>query len=188
MSSDVLSRVLDFNRFGIIYAGAQKNLGAAGVNLVVVNKNILGHVERTIPSILDYRNHIREASTMNTPPVFAVYVVLLNLRWLKAQGGVTEMQKRNEAKSQLLYETLDAIPLFKTPVANKFRSKMNAVFTIDDRKTEEEFLELSKKEGMVGIKGHRSVGGFRVSMYNALPMESVKALTELMKHFADKKG
>ena len=188
MSSDVLSRVLDFNRFGIIYAGAQKNLGAAGVNLVVVNKNILGRVQRTIPSILDYRNHIREASMMNTPPVFAVYVVLLNLRWLKTQGGVAEMQKRNEAKAKLLYDTLDAIPLFNTPVAARYRSKMNAIFTIDNKKTEEEFLDLTKKEGMVGIKGHRSVGGFRVSMYNALPIESVKALTELMKYFADKKG
>jgi phosphoserine aminotransferase len=188
MSSDVLSRMLDFNRFGIIYAGAQKNLGAAGVNLLVVNKNILGKVERTIPTILDYRNHIREASMLNTPPVFAVYVVLLNLRWLKAQGGVAELEKRNEAKASLLYETLDAIPLFTCPVSKEYRSRMNAVFVMDDKAAEQEFLELCKKENMVGIKGHRSVGGFRVSMYNALPLESVKAFTDLLKHFSDKKG
>ena len=188
MSSDIMSRVLDFNRFGLIYAGAQKNLGAAGVNLVVVNKNILGKVERTIPTILDYRNHIREASMLNTPPVFAIYVVLLNLRWLTKQGGVAGMEKRNEEKSSLLYETLDSLPVFRCPVAKEHRSKMNAVFVMDDKAAEQEFLDLCKKENMVGIKGHRSVGGFRVSMYNALPLESVKAFTDLMKYFSEKKG
>lgn len=188
MSSDILSRVLDFNKFDLIYAGAQKNMGAAGVNLVVVNKNILGKVNRPIPTILDYRNHIKEASMLNTPPVFAVYVALLTLRWLKKQGGVPAMEKLNNAKAQLFYQTLDSLPLFRGIVAKEDRSIMNAVFVMDDATLEKEFLELCKQEGMVGIKGHRSVGGFRVSMYNALKLESVEALTELMKDFANKKG
>lgn len=188
MSSDILSRQLDFNRFGLIYAGAQKNMGAAGVNLVVVNKNILGKVNRTIPTILDYRNHIAEGSMLNTPPVFAVYVVMLTLRWLKEQGGVAAIEKLNNEKAALFYNTLDTLPLFRGPVAREDRSKMNAVFVMEDTSQEKEFLDWCKKEGMVGVKGHRSVGGFRISMYNALTIESVKALTDLMKEFAIKKG
>jgi phosphoserine aminotransferase len=188
MSSDILSRRLDFNKFDLIYAGAQKNMGAAGVNIVVVNKNILGKVDREIPTILDYRNHIKEASMLNTPPVFAVYVAMLTLRWLKAEGGVNEMEIRNREKANLFYATLDSLPLFNGPVAKEDRSLMNAVFTIKDTAVENEFLALCKEEGMIGIKGHRSVGGFRVSMYNALTIESVIALTDLMKHFAKRKG
>lgn len=188
MSSDILSRVLDFNRFDLIYAGAQKNMGAAGVNLVVLNKNILGRAERNIPTILDYRNHIAEGSMLNTPPVFAVYVVLLTLRWLKEQGGVAAIEKRNNEKASLFYDTLDQLPVFKGPVATIDRSHMNAVFVMDNPALEKEFLDLCKSEGMIGIKGHRSVGGFRVSMYNALPIESVIALTDLMKHFAATHG
>jgi phosphoserine aminotransferase len=188
MSSDILSRELEFNKFDLIYAGAQKNMGAAGVNIVVVNKNILGKVTRVIPTILDYRNHIRENSMLNTPPVFAVYVAMLTLRWLKQQGGVTAIEKLNDQKARLFYDTLDALPVFKGPVAREDRSKMNAVFIIKDARLENEFLDLCKKENMVGIKGHRSVGGFRVSMYNALPLESVKALTDLMKEFARNKS
>lgn len=188
MSSDILSRQLDFNKFDLIYAGAQKNMGAAGVNIVVVNKNILGKVKRNIPTVLDYRNHIKEASMLNTPPVFAVYVAMLTLRWLKNKGGVAAIEKENNAKAKLLYDTLDALPLFIGPVAKEDRSKMNAVFIINDPALEDEFLALCKKEGMVGVKGHRSVGGFRVSMYNALTIESVKAITDLMKDFANKKG
>lgn len=188
MSSDILSRQLDFNRFDLIYAGAQKNMGAAGVNLVVVNKNILGKVNRPLPTILDYRNHIAEGSMLNTPPVFAVYVVLLTLRWLKEQGGVATMEARNNAKAELFYHTLDALPLFKGPVRKEDRSKMNAVFIMDNKDLERQFLELCKKEGMIGVKGHRSVGGFRVSMYNALTLDSVKAFTDLMKHFAQQHG
>ncbi|HMX78345.1 MAG TPA: 3-phosphoserine/phosphohydroxythreonine transaminase, partial [Chitinophagaceae bacterium] len=172
MSSDILSRQLDFNRFDIIYSGAQKNMGAAGVNLVVVNKNILGKTKRNIPTILDYRNHIKEASMLNTPPVFAIYVVLLTLRWLKAKGGVAVMEKRNNEKAKLFYDTLDALPIFSGPVAKKDRSKMNAVFVMEDKELEKEFLTLCTQEGMIGVKGHRSVGGFRVSMYNALKIES----------------
>jgi len=188
MSSDILSRVLDFNKFGLIYAGAQKNMGAAGVNLVVVNKNILGKVNKAIPTVLDYRAHIKEASMLNTPPVFAVYVALLTLRWLKKQGGVAALEKMNNAKATLFYKTLDALPVFKGVVAKEDRSTMNATFTMQDATLEKEFLDLCKQEGMVGIKGHRTVGGFRVSMYNALKLESVEALTDLMKDFANKKG
>jgi phosphoserine aminotransferase len=188
MSSDILSRQLDFNKFDLIYAGAQKNMGAAGVNLVVINKNILGKVNRTIPTILDYRNHIKEGSMLNTPPVFAVYVAMLTLRWLKNKGGVAVIEKENEAKAKLFYDTLDALPVFKGPVAKEDRSKMNAVFVMEDAGLEKEFLDICKKNGMVGVKGHRSVGGFRVSMYNALTIESVKALTDLMKEFAITKG
>lgn len=188
MSSDILSRQLDFNKFDIIYAGAQKNMGAAGVNLVVVNKNILGKVSRSIPTILDYRNHIKEGSMLNTPPVFAVYVALLTLRWLKKQGGVTAIEKLNDEKANLFYATLDSLPIFKGPVAKEDRSKMNAVFIMDNPELEKEFLDACKKENMIGIKGHRSVGGFRVSMYNALQLESVKAITDLMKEFANRRS
>ena len=186
MSSDIMSRVLDFNKFDLIYAGAQKNIGAAGVNLVVVNKNILGKVNRSIPTILDYRNHIKEASMLNTPPVFAVYVAMLTLRWLKKKGGVAAIEKINEEKASLFYNTLDSLPIFKAPVAKEDRSNMNAVFIMDNEQLEKEFIDSCKKEGMVGVKGHRSVGGFRVSMYNALGIESVRALTDLMKEFAQK--
>jgi phosphoserine aminotransferase len=133
MSSDILSRQLDFNRFHLIYAGAQKNMGAAGANLVIVNKNILGKVKREIPTILDYRNHIKEASMLNTPPVFAVYVVLLMLRWIKNNGGVAAMEKMNDAKAVLFYDTLDALPLFKAPVVKEDRSRMNAVFLLENK-------------------------------------------------------
>jgi phosphoserine aminotransferase len=187
MCSDILSRVLDFNKFDLIYASAQKNMGAAGVNIVVVNKNMLGKVNRAIPTVLDYRNHIQEGSMLNTPPVFAVYVALLMLRWIKNKGGVPAMEKLNDAKAKLFYDTLDALPVFTAPVAKEDRSKMNAVFIMKEAELEKEFLELCKKEGMIGVKGHRSVGGFRVSMYNALPLESVIAITDLMKEFALKK-
>ena len=188
MSSDILSRSLDFNRFGLIYAGAQKNMGAAGVNLVVLNKNILGRTGRIIPTILDYQNHIREGSMLNTPPVFAVYVAMLTLRWLKEQGGVAAIEQLNRAKADLFYETLDSLPVFRGPVAREDRSMMNAVFVMDNEDLEKEFLDRCKSEGMVGVRGHRSVGGFRVSMYNALSIDSVRALTDLMKIFAQQKG
>ena len=188
MSSDILSRIIDFNKFDIIYAGAQKNMGAAGVNLVVVNKNVLGKVNKPIPTILDYRVHIREGSMLNTPPVFAVYVALLTLRWLKEQGGVPVLEKRNIEKAKLFYNTLDNLPVFRGVVAKDDRSLMNATFVINNTSLEKEFLELCKAEGMIGVKGHRSVGGFRVSMYNALPIESVVAITDMMKEFARQKG
>ena len=188
MSSDIFSRQLDFKRFGLMYAGAQKNMGAAGVNIVVIDKTILGKVNRVIPTILDYRNHIKEASMLNTPPVFAVYVALLTLRWVKKNGGLAEMERRNTAKAELLYNTIDRFPLYRGLVHKADRSKMNAVFVIDNPQLEKDFQETCKANGMVGIKGHRSVGGFRVSMYNAVTIESVSALCSLMETFATQKG
>jgi phosphoserine aminotransferase len=188
MSSDILSRQIDFNQFDLIYAGAQKNIGAAGVNVVVVNKNILGKVNRQIPSMMDYRNHIEANSLFNTPPVFAIYVCMLTLRWLKNNGGIAFAEKRNEAKAKLFYETIDNSSIFKGTVAKEDRSKMNAVFVVDDTEVEKEFLSLCEKEGMIGVKGHRTTGGFRVSMYNAMSLEGVKALTDLMKYFEETKA
>lgn len=188
MSSDILSRVMDFNRFDLIYAGAQKNIGAAGVNLVIVKKDLLGKVSRKLPTMMDYRQHIEAGSLLNTPPVFAVYVCMLTLRWLKAQGGIPAIEKLNDRKSALLYDTLDSLPLFRPTVAKEDRSKMNVVFRIDDPALEKEFLDICKENGMVGIKGYRTVGGFRASLYNALPYESVQTLTDLMKDFATKKA
>jgi phosphoserine aminotransferase len=188
MSSDILSRKIDHNQFDLIYAGAQKNIGAAGVNLVVVNPRCLGKVKRHIPTMLDYRNHIEAGSLLNTPPVFPIFICLLTLRWLKASGGVEAIEKANEAKAKLLYDTIDSLPVFRGSVAREDRSRMNAVFVIDNAEAEKEFLTLSEKEGMVGIKGHRTTGGFRVSMYNALPLESVEAITGLMRYFAQTKS
>jgi phosphoserine aminotransferase len=184
MSSDFLSRQMNFNRFALIYAGAQKNVGAAGVNLVVVNKNILGKVSRKIPTIMDYRNHIENGSMLNTPPVFAIYISMLTLRWLKKMGGVAGIEKINNEKAVLLYEAIERLPLFKAKVAEDDRSKMNIVFTIEDSIVEKNFLEACKKENMYGVKGHRSVGGFRVSLYNALPLSSVKTFVQLMEDFS----
>ena len=188
MSSDILSRQMDFNKFDLIYAGAQKNIGAAGTNVVIVNKKCLGKVSRQIPTMMDYRNHIEAGSLLNTPPVFAIYVCMLTLRWLKSIGGIAEAEKRNNAKARLFYDTLDASPVFKGTVAKEDRSKMNAVFVVENADLEKEFLSLCEKEGMVGVKGHRTAGGFRVSMYNALSYESVKALTGLMNYFAEHKS
>ena len=188
MSSDVLSRVIDFNKFDLIYAGAQKNIGAAGVNMVVVNKNILGKAVRPLPSMMDYRNHIEAGSLLNTPPVFAIYVCMLTLRWLKETGGIVSIEEINNKKAKLFYEILDSLPVFKGLVEQEDRSKMNACFIIENADLEKEFLQLCKDEGMIGVKGHRITGGFRVSMYNALPLESVKAITDLMKQFAVRKG
>ncbi|MFL5741458.1 MAG: 3-phosphoserine/phosphohydroxythreonine transaminase [Flavisolibacter sp.] len=188
MSSDILSRQIDFNRFDLIYAGAQKNIGAAGVNVVIVNKRCLGKVSRPLPTMMDYRNHIEAGSLLNTPPVFAIYICMLTLRWLKNIGGIGEAEKRTNAKSKLFYDTLDAVPVFKGTVAREDRSKVNAVFVMEQPELEKEFLALCEREGMIGVKGHRTTGGFRISMYNALPIDSVKAITDLMKHFAQKKG
>jgi len=168
----------------LIYAGAQKNIGAAGVNVVVINKNILGKVKRAIPTIMDYRNHIKEGSMLNTPPVFAVYVCMLTLRWLKAQGGVTAIEKINDQKAALLYKEIDENPLFRGTIAVEDRSKMNVCFVMNDPALEESFLSFSKAHDIVGIKGHRLSGGFRASLYNALPLSSVEVLVKIMKEFA----
>jgi len=184
MSSDIFSRVIDFNAFDLIYAGAQKNMGPAGVNLVVVNKNILGKIKRAIPTIMDYRNHVKEGSMLNTPPVFAVFVCLLTLRWIKKMGGVAAVEKLNEAKAAALYSEIDENPLFTGTVIKEDRSKMNVCFVMNDPSLEEDFLRYTKEQNIVGIKGHRLVGGFRASLYNALPISSVQVLVSAMKEFA----
>lgn len=181
MSSDILSRSLDFNAFDLIYAGAQKNIGCAGVNLVVIKTSLPGKVKRAIPTIMDYRNHIKDGSMLNTPPVFAIYVSLLTLRWLKSKGGVAAIEKLNNDKANLLYSEIDRNPLFKGNVVAEDRSTMNACFVAINSEIENKFLELARKENIVGIKGHRLSGGFRASLYNALPIESVAVLVNLMK-------
>ena len=183
MSSDILSRKLDFNSFDLIFAGAQKNMGAAGATLVVVNKQILGKIKRAIPAIMDYRNHIQSKSMLNTPPVFAVYVSMLTLRWLKENGGVDAMEKANNEKAALLYDAIDNSAIFKGTVVKEDRSKMNVCFVMDDAEKEKAFLDFAKQNNIYGIKGHRSVGGFRASLYNALPLSSVQYLVEKMEEF-----
>ena len=185
MSSDILSAGMDFNQFSLIYAGAQKNIGAAGVNLVVIDKSFAETASLSVPSMMDYRQHITNGSMLNTPPVFAIYVCLLTLRWLKKHGGIAGIEKMNLEKSNLLYSTLEQSPLFHLPVPQEDRSHMNAVFTMKDQALEKLFLDTCKAEGMVGVKGHRSVGGFRVSMYNALSLDSVKAFTDMVVHFSN---
>ena len=188
MSSDIFSREIDYKKFSLIYAGAQKNMGAAGVNLVVVKKDLLGKVERKIPSLLNYQNQIKANSVLNTPPVFAVYVSMLTLRWIIKEGGLKEMELRNNKKANLLYNSIDALPIFNCPIVKEDRSKMNAVFFIKDENLQNEFLEECNSNGMVGVKGYRTVGGIRVSMYNALDYTSVEAFCNLATHFSNKKG
>ena len=185
MSSDIFSRETNFKKFDLIYAGAQKNLGVAGVTLVVIKKSLLGKVNRNIPSILDYQKHIEADSLLNTPPVFSIYVMLLILKWIEKEGGLSIIEKRNIEKAALLYDTIDSLSSFYCPIPKENRSMMNAVFFLTDPTKEVSFLELCKKEGMIGVKGYRTVGGIRVSMYNALPISSVQAFCELMKKFHD---
>lgn len=189
MSSDIFSRPMEFSKLSLIYAGAQKNMGAAGVSLVVIKKDILGKIKHGIPPIMDYQKHIEAHSLMNTPPVFAVYTALLTLRWIKKEGGLIEMERRSIQKSNLLYSTIDSLPLFTTHVVKEDRSLMNAIFTLtNQQELEAPFLELCKQEGMIGVKGYRTMGGIRVSMYNALPLESVQAFCDMAKYFAAKHG
>lgn len=188
MSSDIFSRPVDFKKFSLIYAGAQKNMGAAGVNMLVIKKDMLGKIQRPIPTIMNYQKHIEAGSLMNTPPVFAVYVSMLTLKWIEDEGGLVEMGRRSTERASLLYNTLDSLPLFKTYVAKEDRSEMNAVFFIEDEKLQNLFLDECKQAGFIGVKGYRTVGGIRVSMYNALPLSSVHAMTDLLKTFSAKHG
>lgn len=188
MSSDIFSRRLDMKRFSLIYAGAQKNMGPAGTTLVVIREDLLGKVSRDIPSMLDYRNHIKEDSCFNTPPVFPIYVSMLNMRWLKAQGGIGALEERNRSKATRLYAEIDRNPLFKGNVQEKDRSWMNATFVSLNPDHEKPFLQACTDAGIVGIKGHRSAGGFRASMYNALSLESVDVLVKVMQDFTQKHG
>ncbi|WP_040249242.1 3-phosphoserine/phosphohydroxythreonine transaminase [Psychroserpens mesophilus] len=180
MSSDIFSRQLDFSKFDLIYAGAQKNMGPAGATLVVVKEDILGKVSRKIPSMMDYKVHISKSSMFNTPPVFAVYVSMLTLQWLKDLGGISAIEKENDKKAQLIYSEIDLNPLFKGFSTKADRSTMNATFTLANEDLKETFETMVKEAGINGLNGHRSVGGYRASMYNALPLESVGVLVDVM--------
>ena len=187
MSSDIFSRQMDFSQFDLIYAGAQKNMGPAGTTLVIVKEDILGKVSRTIPSMLDYQVHIAKDSMFNTPAVFPVYVSMLTLEWLKELGGISAIEKINNKKAALLYSEIDRNSLFKGFVSQKEdRSKMNATFNLTDTSLEDQFNTLWTDAGINGLKGHRSVGGYRASMYNALPLESVQVLVDVMKELERK--
>jgi phosphoserine aminotransferase len=185
MSSDIMSREIDVSKFGLIYAGAQKNIGPAGLTIVIVKDDILGKSGRKIPSMLDYKVHAEGGSMYNTPPVFSIYVAMLNLRWLKSKGGVAEIEKENKAKARALYAEIDRNPLFKGTCAVEDRSRMNVCFVMENTELEKPFLKLAEDNGFEGIKGHRSVGGFRASIYNALPITSVHALIDLMQTFEE---
>ncbi len=186
MSSDIFSRVLDFSKFDIIYAGAQKNMGPAGTTLVVIKEEILGKNGRAIPSMLDYTKHIKAESMYNTPPVFPVYAALLTLKWIKEKGGVAAVEKLNNAKAALLYSEIDRNPLFKGASVVEDRSTMNATFLLNDEAHAPIFDALWKEAGISGLPGHRSVGGYRASMYNAMPIESVQVLVDVMKALESK--
>ncbi|MBN4070917.1 3-phosphoserine/phosphohydroxythreonine transaminase [Crocinitomix catalasitica] len=187
MSSDIFSREITVADFDIIYAGAQKNLGPAGTSLFIVNDSILGNsTHPNIPTYLDLKTHQEKDSMFNTPPVFAIYVAMLNLRYLIANGGVAGAAERNKAKADLLYGEIDSNPLFEGTAAEEDRSPMNVTFVLKDDNLTEEFTQIWNDAGIVGLKGHRSVGGFRASMYNALELDSVRYLVNLMKEFASK--
>ena len=183
MSSDIFSRPLDYKQFSLIYAGSQMNLGASGSTLVIVKKDILGKVSRKLPSMMDYQLHIKNDSMFNTPSTFAVYVNLLVLEWIQAQGGLQALGKRNRAKADLLYGEIDRNPLVVGYANKEDRSLMNVVFNLTDESTKERFDALCKEANISGIKGHRSVGGYRASIYNALPLESVQVLVDVLKEF-----
>ena len=185
MSSDIMSRPVDVSKYAMIYGGAQKNVGPAGVAFFIVKKDLLGKVSRYIPTMLDLRTHIDGGSMFNTPPVFAIYVMNETLKWLKGMGGVEAIQKINQQKADLLYGEIDRNPLFKGTAAVEDRSVMNVCFVMAEgyENLQDEFMAFAKERGMTGIKGHRSVGGFRASIYNACPIESVQALVDCMKEF-----
>ncbi|NNE76842.1 MAG: 3-phosphoserine/phosphohydroxythreonine transaminase, partial [Pricia sp.] len=187
MSSDIFSRQLDFSQFDLIYAGAQKNMGPAGTTLVVVKEDTLGKVSRKIPSMLDYKVHISKDSMFNTPPVFAVYTSMLTLEWLKNLGGIKAMEEINEKKAQLLYSEIDLNPVFEGFANKEDRSNMNATFNLTNEKLKDTFDAMWKDAGINGLNGHRSVGGYRASMYNALSLESVGVLVDVMSEM-ERKG
>lgn len=186
MSSDIFSRKIPADQFSLIYAGAQKNMGPAGTTLVVFRKDILGKTERTLPKMLDYELQYKKDSMFNTPPVFSVYVSMLTMQWIKDNGGIEWIEALNNLKAQFFYDELDSNPLFEGTVDKASRSYMNATFILKNKAIEKDFESMLKQEGISGLKGHRSVGGYRCSMYNALPLESIKVLTNVMREFAHK--
>ena len=183
MSSDIFSRSLDYSQFGLVYAGSQKNLGASGSTLVLIKKDLLGKVSRKLPSMMDYQLHIKNESMFNTPSTFSVYVNMLVLEWIKAEGGLAAMEKRNKEKADLLYSEIDRNAPVVGYTAKEDRSLMNVVFNLTDESTKDRFDALCKEANISGIKGHRSVGGYRASIYNAMPLESVQVLVEVLKEF-----
>ncbi|MEG2178622.1 MAG: 3-phosphoserine/phosphohydroxythreonine transaminase [Bacteroidales bacterium] len=186
MSSDFMSRPIDISKYAIVYGGAQKNVGPAGVTVVIIREDMLGKVNHPIPTMVDYRTHIKENSMFNTPPVFPIFIMTETLKWVKSIGGLKEMAKRNQEKAAILYNEIDRNPMFKGTVVDKAdRSLMNVCFVMQDKYKDKEdaFMAFAKEKGMVGIKGHRSVGGFRASIYNACPKESVEALVACMQEF-----
>lgn len=185
MSSDIFSRPVDVSKYDLIYGGAQKNLAPAGVTFAIVRKDKLEQVDRPLPTMLNYKTHVDKGSMFNTPPVFPVYVALQTLKWYKSLGGIPVMQKMNEEKAAVLYDAIDSSKIFRGTAREQDRSLMNICFVMKDeyKELEKPFLDLATERGMMGIKGHRSVGGFRASTYNALPIESVRALVDVMKEF-----
>ncbi|HYV92286.1 MAG TPA: 3-phosphoserine/phosphohydroxythreonine transaminase [Chitinophagales bacterium] len=188
MSSDIFSRPLDWKKFDMIYGGAQKNIGPAGATLVILKESLLGKVKRPIPTMLDYRSHIKDNSLHNTPCTFSIYVCMITLRWLKAQGGLVAVEKNNREKASSLYAALDASELFIGNVAKEDRSLMNITWVLKKPELEDAFNNFAKENGCIGIKGHRSVGGFRASIYNAMSLEGVNVLIDVMKEFERKNG
>jgi len=189
MSSNILSRPYDVSQFGLIYAGAQKNIGPAGLTLVIVREDLVGHADPRLPTMLDYKIHADADSMYNTPPTFAIYMAGLVFQWLKKNGGVAAMEKTNIAKANLLYAAIDASNgFYNCPVNKADRSRMNVPFTLQDANLDGDFLKQADARGLLQLKGHRSVGGMRASIYNAMPLEGVQALADFMKEFARKNG
>jgi phosphoserine aminotransferase len=187
-SSHFLSRPVDVARYGLIYAGAQKNVGPAGLTLVVVREDLIGQAAKGTPSVMDYKLQAEADSMLNTPPTYSMYIAGLVFKWLKQQGGLAEMEKKNIAKAKLLYDYLDTTKFYRNPVAKEDRSRMNVPFTLNDASLDEAFLKGAEERGMVQLKGHRSVGGMRASIYNAMPIDGVRALVEYMREFEKKNG
>jgi len=187
-SSHFLSRPLDVSKFGLIYAGAQKNAGPAGLTIVIVRDDLMGHAQKGTPSVMDYKLQAEADSMLNTCATYSIYIAGLVFKWIKTVGGLKKIEELNVAKAKLLYDYLDKSAFFHNPVAKEDRSRMNVPFTLKDAKLDEEFLKGATKKGMVQLKGHRAVGGMRASIYNAMPIEGVKALVEYMKEFEAKHG
>ena len=188
MSSNILSRPIDVSKFGLIYAGAQKNIGPAGLTIVIVREDLLGLTVAGTPTMMDYQIQAENDSMYNTPPTYAIYIAGLVFKMLKAKGGLAAMEKVNRAKAQILYNVLDASSFYSSPVARENRSLMNIPFTLKDASLDEEFLKGAKARGMAQLKGHKSVGGMRAPMYNAMPIEGVQALVAYMKEFEQQHG
>jgi phosphoserine aminotransferase len=188
MSSNILSRPIDVSKFGLIYGGAQKNIGPAGLTIVIIREDLVGKAPPATPAMIDYKTHVDAESMYNTPPTYAIYIAGLVFQWLKKNGGIAAMEQKNIEKANLLYDYLETTDFYRNPVARSDRSRMNVPFTLKDAALDEEFLKGAKARGMVQLKGHRSVGGMRASIYNAMPIVGVQALVEYMKEFATSKS